>query len=263
MLALSGSAFPIAGDVSVAPTVRSAPVSAAFDGPIVFRSGTEAGKRQFEWVDRNGSDIAKLGESIAEALSPSLSPDETSVVFHRLVSVNIDLWRLDTARGVVERLTTDPISDLGPIWSPDGVRIAYASSDLKVRSLRGGEPEVLLQRSERFPFLSTEDWSSDGRFLIFNSGPRAQRIDDMWVLPLDPPGDPTPFAVSAALEGDGQFSPDGQWIAYTSDESGRPEIYAARSRDPAVKLRISTTGGGMARWSRDGASSSTSGSTGD
>jgi Tol biopolymer transport system component len=168
MLALSGSAFPIAGDVSVAPTVRSAPVSAAFDGPIVFRSGTEAGKRQFEWVDRNGSEIAKLGESIAEALSPSLSPDETSVVFHRLVSGNIDLWRLDT-----------------------------------------------------------------------------------------------PFAVSAALEGDGQFSPDGQWIAYTSDESGRPEIYAARSRDPAVKLRISTTGGGMARWSRDGASSSTSGSTGD
>jgi Tol biopolymer transport system component len=216
-----------------------------------------AGLRQFEWIDRDGHEIAKLGVPFAEARSPSLSPDENSVVFVDDAAGSRDIWQLDCQRGVTERMTTDPGAESQPIWSPDGARLIYVSSYSSTSGLlslpiRGGAPEVLLHSSEQFPNIGAEDWSKDGRFVLFNGGAGQRRADDIWVLPLDPPGEPTPFAVTAFAEGDGQFSPDGDWIAYTSDESGQPEVYLGRFRGPQERIKISTNGGGMARWRRDG-----------
>jgi Tol biopolymer transport system component len=139
---------------------------------------------------------------------------------------------------------------MSPAWSPDGKKIAYSSSGaLIVRSLDENTLERLVEREEgAFP----DDWSRDGRFLLYWAGRRARGYSKTWVLPLDPPGEPIAFAQSSFLTVDARFSPDGKWISYTSDESGRPEVYLGRFPGPLRKQQVSTAGGGMAEWRGDG-----------
>ena len=165
------------------------------------------------------------------------------------VEGNNDIWRLDAARGALERFTTDAASEFNPVFSPDGTRIAFSrDGDLVERTIRGGaESERVLRRaSDDGKGMTPQAWSPDGRFLLYDRG------FDLWVLPVDPPGEPIPFARTEFAEVAPEFSPDGRWIAYTSDESGRPEVYVSPFRDPAAKTQISTGGGGMARWGGDG-----------
>jgi Tol biopolymer transport system component len=141
-----------------------------------------------------------------------------------------------------------------PLWSPTGDRIAFEAIDsssvrLSVRPSTGGnEEEVLFQSAEtKIPC----DWSPDGRFLIYYV-PDATTGTDLWVLPLEGPRTPFTFLKTDANELWGQFSPDGRWVAYQSNETGRFEIYVRPFRGPDGQTLVSTGGGVYPRWSHDG-----------
>src|SRR5262249_41085338 len=143
-----------------------------------------------------------------------------------------DLWLIELERGISTRFTFDPSDDFAPVWSPDGRSIVFASNrenayyQLYRKMSSGAGKEDLLLRTENIPYSS--DWSPDGRFLLYHELNPKTKLD-MWVLP-DPggtPGDkkPVPFLQTNFNEYHGAFSPDGKWIAYQSDESGKYEVY--------------------------------------
>jgi hypothetical protein len=159
--------------------------------------------------------------------------------------------------GVTDRARTVsgllPPGAHGPVWSPDG-RVAFASNRLggiDMYATRGVDVEgdlLLVSATDKRPHFPT-DWSSDGRYLLYQRGPRPV---DLWVLPMSPPGPPRPFVASPSDEQQGRFSPDVRAIAYTSNESGTPEVYLRRFPEADGKWRVSTQGGAQPRWGRDG-----------
>jgi Tol biopolymer transport system component len=222
--------------------------------------------RQLVWADRNGNELARLGEAVTGVqLSPSLSADGSRVAMYRRVDGNLDGWVGDTTRGLQSRLTTDPADESVPIWSPDGNRIAFASNrpngpGLYVKSLaRRSEAEILLpSRMGAGGFnaaspagIRVTDWSSDGGLLVGyrGNGPTAE---DIWALPLDPSAKPFPLVQTKLDDRWPQFSPDGKWIAYESNESGRFEIYVLMIDGSGEPVRVSINGGVHARWRHDG-----------
>src|SRR5262249_52876426 len=148
----------------------------------------------------------------------------------------------------------DAGSDVRPVWSPDGSRVVFQSNRNGIFNLYwklsnfAGADEVLLESDQN---KSPLDWSSDGRFLLFrNSSP--QTGADLWILPVFGDKKPFSFLKTPFDESDGQFSPDGKWIAYQSNESGRFEIYVQPFPGPGGKFQISTNGGAQPRWNKNG-----------
>jgi eukaryotic-like serine/threonine-protein kinase len=249
-LALAGTPSPVAEQV--------ASVSVSDVGPIAYRTSSLMERRQFAWFDRAGKEIGRVGSPDSSiGLSggdPSLSRDGRYVALHRTVGTNDDIWLLELARGVLSRFTTEDASEIAPRWSPDGGQVVFGSNrngvyDLYSKSTTaGGSEELVLATSQN---KSVTDWSADGGFLLYRSvDPTTSH--DLWALPLD--GDKKPFPVvrTDAVEPYGQFSPDGKWIAYQSNESGRDEVYVQPFPGPGAKVRISTNGGAQMRWRRDG-----------
>jgi len=252
---LTGNPFPVAERV-LAPTfgLPVAAVSASVAGPLVYRSGS-MGLQQFVWFDRSGKEIGKVsGPDIVGAIGPSLSRDGRRVALFRGVNGNVDVWLLEIGRNVVSRFTSDAADDCCPIWSPDGTHIVFTSNrkgvfNLYQKPAAGAEREQLLLTSAQ-P-TSPTDWSPDGRFLLYDSVD-PQRGADIWALPLDGDRKPVPVVQTNFNEGGGQFSPNGKWIAYQSNESGRLEIYLQAFPGPRGRSLISITGGAQVRWRPDG-----------
>ena len=255
MLALSGNPFPIAEQVAVDGQSNLAAVSASAAGPFVYRGGLAGGQRQFIRFDRTGREIGKVGDpDSAGPRDPSMSPDGRRLAMHRTVNGNLDLWTLDLGRGVLSRLRSDAAADGTPVWSPDGSRIAFNSNrkgvfDLYQKPATGAGSEDLLLATPQNK--APVDWSPDGRFVLYRS-PGPMTGFDLWALPLDGDRKPFPVVQTTFEERDGQFSPDGKWIAYQSNESGRVEIYVQPFPGTGRKERISTSGGTQVRWRRDG-----------
>jgi len=232
--------------------------SASTVDSIIYRTGSAIVPRQFVWFDRSGRAIEKVGgPDSAFSQSPSLSPDGRTVAMYRDVNGNTDIWLLELGRGVLRRFTTDPTTDVNPVWSSDGSRIVFQSlrngeNDLYVKSTTSAGSETLLLATPQSK--APADWSSDDRFLLYrNSDPKTGF--DIWALPFQDngkPGMPFPVVQTNFEERDGQFSPDGKWIAYQSNESGRFEIYVQPFLGPGAKWPVSTNGGAQVRWRRDG-----------
>jgi eukaryotic-like serine/threonine-protein kinase len=249
---LTGQVFPV-DERRAARTSLSA--SAA--GPIAYRTGSaDSGQRQLLWVDRTGREIDKVLYADTAAQGPSLSRDGGRVGLFRFANGNMDLWSYETRRRTWDRLTFGPGDDIYPLWSADGGSIVFGGA-------RQGSPVGLYRRLLNAPPESEElllsvpdgafpmDWSADGRFVLFvSSSPKGRA--DLWALPLT--GDRKPFEVvkTEFSEGLGQFSPDGQWIAYESDKTGRLEVYVRPFPGPGIDLRVSTEGGAQARWNPNG-----------
>jgi len=166
-----------------------------------------------------------------------------------------DLWIYEVARGLRTRFTFDPRPDNSPVWSPDGTRVAFSSIrkgdfDLYIKSYTTpGEEELLLQAEyDQVPM----SWSPDGQYLAYCNRGVPGTGSDIWVLPLFGDRQPIRFLQTGFLEDGPQFSPDGRWIAYVSNESGRQEVYVAPFPGPGWKLQISTVGGSKPRWRQDG-----------
>ena len=220
---------------------------------LAFRSGGSP-SRQPLWFDRGGNQVGSLGEA-GLYFTLWLSPDDRRVAVDRLDlhTGTGDVWLFD-AHGIPSRFTTDPANDSSPLWSPDGSRIVFASNREGVSNLYqkvasgGGNEEVLLKSSEQ---KVPDDWSADGQFIVYQAlNPKTKW--DLWLLPMSGDGQPVPFLQTEFSEHQAQFSPDGKWIAYTSNVSGAPEVYVQRFPASGGPMRVSTGGGGQPRWRRDG-----------
>ena len=254
-LALTGEAVPIAENV---PTV-TAPVafSASASGTLAFKSSdsaTDASK--LAWFDREGRPLGPLGQPVLYG-NVGFSPDGMRLVVDRIESNTRarHVWTIDLTRGVFSRLNSGRADDYAPAVSADG-HVAFTSgADLYVTLASGtAQPELLFKSPT---VKHANDWSPDGRFLLFDDHHATQQ-QDLWILPLGGDRKPIPLLVTAADEAPAHFSPDQKWVAYSSDESGRREIYVrdfAPEHVPAVgsgKWQISTAGGDKPRWRRDG-----------
>jgi Tol biopolymer transport system component len=165
-----------------------------------------------------------------------------------------DVWVSDVARGVRDRITFNPGDDIGARWSQDGSRLAFSSRrkghlDLYQKASDGSGDEELLLADDMDKYPAS--WSPDGRFILY-LGIGAETGQDVWVLPLFGDRKPRPLLHARHSEGTPQFSPDGRWIAYRSNETGRFEVYVMPFPGPGGQQQISTKGGDFPRWRRDG-----------
>jgi Tol biopolymer transport system component len=256
---VAGEPLTIADSVAVDTAERSA-VSVAASGAIAYRTGS-ANRRQLAWFDRTGTQFGPLGDADPTWGRPRVSPDGLRVVVGRTVQGNQDLWLLEGTRA--NRFTFDAATDDIAIWSPDGRRIVFDSTrsgggDLYVKLASGAEVERPFVTSPEVKTPSS--WSSDGRFVLFHSTD-PQTSSDIWVADTGGTGDQDPaaavFLKTPAREIWGSFSPDGKWVAYMSNESGRPEIYVRPFVPPGVQptgvqWQVSTAGGIHPVWRPDG-----------
>jgi serine/threonine protein kinase/Tol biopolymer transport system component len=247
---LSGDPATIAEPVGVFGGLGWFSVSGS--GMIAYRSGRVA-PRRMTWFDRAGN-ILRISD--ADLNAPSLSRDKRFIAYDQTVGSNRDVWITDLVRGGATPLTRHPAIDGHPVWSHDGSQIAFESQrlgtfDIWKKSSSGGTDEelVLGGPANEWPL----DWSRDGRFLLI------QRTDDNYVssdliaVPMNG-SDRTPIVVADSdfEERMGNFSPDGRWIVYETDESGRPEVVIKPFQQRGGLTRVSTNGGGAPRWSDDG-----------
>jgi eukaryotic-like serine/threonine-protein kinase len=257
-LRLSGNASPIAERVG--GNVLWAAFSISENGTLAYAStGGASAVQQLAWWDRSGKQMASFGPP-GNYQDFRLAPDEKRISFSATRNNNTDVWVLDSVRGVPSRLTFDPAIDDPPLWSPDGSRVVWASSrngpfDLYVKSASGTGPEKLLIKMGT-PAGWPEDWSQDGRYLLYQI-PGATTGQDLWVAPQpsedgNEDGKPFPYLQAEFDEKHGRFHPNGRWVAYTSNESGRDEVYVQSFPLSGAKFQISANGGREPQWRKDG-----------
>jgi Tol biopolymer transport system component len=225
---------------SVSPTVLAYRADALLNSQLV-------------WFDRTGKQIGALGDP-AMYRDVHLSSDGKRAAVNVLdrASRSSDIWLYDVIRGIRTRFTFDAANDEGAHWSPGGDQVVFRSlrnpPGLYVKSSNGASSEqILLAHPTAYP----DSWSPDGRFLIYEIDD-AKTTWDLWVLPLSSDGKPRAFLQAPARQEYGQFSPDGHWVAYRSNESGRFEVYVAPFSGPGGKWQISTAGGDYPSWRSDG-----------
>jgi Tol biopolymer transport system component len=244
----------VAGNV----TVTGDAYSASETGSLAWRLGSPVSSTELAWFDRSGKKLGTVGEP-GEIANPVLSPDNKRV----LITIRDpgtktrDIWILDLARGTNSRLTFDPAEDYNPVWSPDGAYVIFSSSRKGHRDIYrkradgvGAEEELLVSDVDK----SVDSLSPDGKYLLYNviksGGPNS-----IWLASLTGDRKPTPIVLGPYYANHGQFSPNGRWIALTSNEFGRSQVFvhsAPGSGMPAGKWQVSVTGGIMPQWRRDG-----------
>jgi hypothetical protein len=256
--ALIGEPLTLADGVATDGSSRSA-VSVATAGLVTYRTGARS-QRQLTWFDRSGLARGTVGDPDATFARPRVSRDGRRVAVARTVQGNTDVWLLDGVRA--SRLTFDAAVDSYPVWSPDGSRIAFSSNrtgqlDLYQMLTLGGVEERLIAASDqvRVPY----SWSVDGRLLY--SSVASQGNVDLWIVPMAGERTPWAFAKTPFRESYGVFSSDGRWVAYQSNETGRPEVYVRPVVPPGAvgtaaaaggQWQVSTAGGGFPAWRPDG-----------
>jgi Tol biopolymer transport system component len=266
----------------VAERVGSNPIGGIFDvsenGILIYQRGSGTSEKQLTWFDRSGKKLSVTGE-VGDYFDVRISPDGQKLAFNASYPAgtpNSEIWVDELARGVRMRLTIDPDNDHGlPVWSPDGKRILFSVLRGKARmgiyqkpSNGAGGEELLLPSDKQDVQIWPTSWSRDGRFILYARGALSGLSQaDIWVLPVEGDRKPRPFVQGPAAAYDGQFSPDGRWVAYTSKESGRDEVYvvpfnaakvlnsgsgSSASASGGGKWLISASGGLYPRWRSDG-----------
>jgi Tol biopolymer transport system component len=253
-----GEPLRLAQQVKIAPRGSTSDIQASVsaNGVLVLVEG--GANNHLTWVDRAGKKLGTLGSSGIYSV-PRISRDDQRLAVGCLdpQTLNQDIHLFDLARKTEQRFTDDAGVDNFPIWSSDGNRIVWTSNrdgagNLYWKAASGAGPDEALHRSD---YLKRAlDWSADGRFILYTELD-PQTSSDLWVLPLEG-GQPWPWLKTQFNESFGRFSPDGKWIAYPSNESGRNEIYlqAFAPGAPASggRWRLSTSGGSLPLWRRDG-----------
>jgi Tol biopolymer transport system component/DNA-binding winged helix-turn-helix (wHTH) protein len=248
---LSGAPHPVADPVARMGVNGQMQVSVSATGILLY-SSTYA-SRQFRWVDRTGKRGGTVGEPAFSAFF-HLSPDGRRVVVAHANSIGADLWMLDVDRGVPSRFASRPGRNMYPVWSPDSRTILFTSDvprNLFRKNASGAGEEQRLTRSPNPQYAN--DWSRDGRFILYEEDSGRSNQRSLWILPVAP-GDakPRPYQRTKFNECAGQFSPDTRWVAFQSDESGRYEVYIDTFPEPRGKVRVSTGGGVLPEWGADG-----------
>ena len=261
--ALTGDPVPVAEPLGSDLSLNLGAISVSGTGLVAYRSGGESA-RQLTWRDRSGKVLSTMGAPDVSGLSGPRVSRDGRIVVHRGVQGNTDIWLIDGLR--TSKLTSDAGPDRWPVWSPDGSQIVFdsirKSRNLYVKSSAGGGSgtEALLLESSAGRAVLASDWSADGRFLLYQqSDPNTNW--DLWVLPLEGDRKPWEFLATTFAERWAKFSPDGRWVAYLSNESGRTEVYVRPFAKPASagaagdhareQWTVSTAGGIYPTWRSD------------
>jgi eukaryotic-like serine/threonine-protein kinase len=247
--ALTGEPVIVLTDLQYQPQVKRAVFGASENGLLVAQSGSGVALSQPIWFDRKGARVGDLGKPDVYG-NVKLAPNGNSVALSvtDIPSQNTDIWTYDLQRGSSKRLTFDPAADSVPIWSADSARLVFASNrqtfnNLYVKNSDGAqeEKEVLHGDVDKFP----NDWSRDGKYILYN-----QRTD-LWFVTV-PELKSNLFLKGPSVLSNGQFSPDGKWVAYASNETGKWEIYVTSFPEARGKWQVSEGGGEQPRWRGDG-----------
>ncbi len=255
-------AMKLAGDPSpIAEAVRpggngGADFSVSQTGVLTYVEGAPPIGR-FVWMSRDGREtvLPQPDQQMAGFLNPALSPDQRRAAVRVLDrrSGTRDIWIYDLVRGASSRFTFEPSNENNPLWSPDGDQLAYVSTStdapgIHIRSASGSGSDRLLLRATNQP--SSTCWTHDGSTIFYTTFPSGS-TSEIWTVSVAD-GKPTPFLQPKAYFVDeAQLSPDGHWLAYTSSESGRPEVFVQSYPDKAGKWQISTAGGYDPKWRAD------------
>jgi eukaryotic-like serine/threonine-protein kinase len=262
-----GDAVPIADHVARPISAVGGYFSVSANGALAYRTGISNGADlRLTWFDRHGKQVGTAPAPIPTSATGGLSfsPDggKVALAYSDAPGGNQDIWLYELARGNSTRFTFDPASDSAPVWSPDGKQIVFASERDGVGNLfrkasnNAGTEEPLFKSNEP---KTPSDWSRDGRFLLFQSvGPGSG--PDIWYLRMTSANGvlvgtakPEAYLKTQFAELNARFSPDGRYVAYTSDESGMPEVYVRPFPNAAGgKWMVSKNGGRLPSWQRDG-----------
>jgi Tol biopolymer transport system component len=256
---LSGGPFSIAEHVRYFQSTGSAEFALSANGAtLVYQPREDV--RRLVWYDRSGGELGTVGPP-GNYLNLRIAPDARRVLVDRTRagSANYDIWSLDLPRGAETRITSDPLTECYPVWLP-GKSIAYSAEQfpgrtagdaprLVRRDLATGKEEELVHGGIRFQIAG--DVSPDGRSLAYTERTEGGTWD-AWILPLSGGTGPTRIVPSSFNVISVRFSPDGRFVVFLGDESGRPEVYVVPYPGPGEKTRVSTGGARDVRWSRDG-----------
>ena len=250
-LQLAGEPFRVAENVRFDVVLGGAVFSASDDGVLAYSEGQVAvGATRHTWLDSTGQPTGAVN---LPAGVVRLSPDGTRIAQARLLPGWVsDIWLTDLVRGSSRRLTSGAGVEDYPVWSPDGAHLVYASNEngvfdlYRIASSGSGQPEALHRSAHD---KTPTDWSADGRFLAFTDrNPQAR--SDVFLLDLKQGGPPIAVITTPAAEDQARFSNDGKWLAYRSNESGRPEIYVKPLPD-GDSILVSSEGGTAPIWRQD------------
>jgi Tol biopolymer transport system component len=260
---VTGPAIPIREVPNVIGQAGAVPPVSVSTGGVLVQSPSSLADTRLVWLDRAGQITAAIPAPPGSYNDLSISPDGSRVLAVRSFANATEIWQIEAVRGVATRMTFARPFNYTPAWSPDGHRFVFASDaqsgrNLHVRDASGAGAEDLLVKFDS-PFNDVNDWSSDGSTLVIRRLD-PQTGEDLWLAPAKPGGKPAPFLRTPFNERDGRLSPDGRWIAYRSDESGRSELYVQPFPSGGAKVRVSTDGAGAfvesgnakAVWTRDG-----------
>jgi Tol biopolymer transport system component/tRNA A-37 threonylcarbamoyl transferase component Bud32 len=265
---LAGEPLVIAQNVQHDPTIWRGVYTAAPNGPIVYQAGEDGGRTMLAIYDRAGQRLGTVGDP-AIYFDVNVSPDGRAVAVNR--GDPADIWVYHLARGTATRITSDDVNQSLPVWSPDGTRLVFSAVTPEGRGMLvgaaadGTDSPVAIVTGD---VVEASDWSRDGKYLLVKPGDLRSAPGDVWVMPVADPPRQFPLVASRFAEYHARFSPDGRWVAYVSNESGREEVYVtafappvaseapdARGRDTKRpgRWQVSTAGGVLPRWKGDGA----------
>jgi eukaryotic-like serine/threonine-protein kinase len=256
-LSLSGDPAPIDQGVLVNVPYSRAILSVSDNGVLAYGGAPSAAEpSRLRWLDRTGKQISTVGDA-GEYANPRLSPDGTkmAVVIGDVSRGTTDIWIYDLLHGDKTRLTFDASLNYSPIWSPDGGQVVYWSTrrngfpQLYRKAANGvGSDESLLASNTTD---HADDWSPDGRFILYEPNPT---VSELWLLPISGDRKPAVFlsGEGGTLPGEGTFSRDGKWLAFTEYSRGKREVYITSFPGKTGKWQVSVAGGHSPRWRGDG-----------
>jgi Tol biopolymer transport system component len=245
-LQATGKAFPIAQHGS-SPQVSST-------GTLVY-TDVPSDRLQLMWVDRSGKSLSNIGDAQRQN-GPTLSPNGHKLAVE-VTDGDSDIWIYDVDRGIKSRLTFDPAVEVLGAWKSSGDELLYSSSrngNLDVFSRRtDGNDEANQWTGGSLDEVAT-DWSPDQKFILYSAGSRETKSAIFYRERQRDGGfgEPVPFLKTAFNERGARFSPDGKFVVYVSDQSGRNEVYVRDFPKGDQKWQISNKGGIAPRWSRNG-----------
>jgi serine/threonine protein kinase/Tol biopolymer transport system component len=249
-LAVTGGAVPIVEGVMQSGNTGAAQYSFSDNGALVYVSGEiEGARRRLVWVNRKGAE-QPTAAPLRAYLFPQVSPDGKRVAV-AIEELGSQVWIYDLGREALSRLTFERNWNGNPIWTPDSKRVTFGSGtpqNLFWQAADGSGTSERLSTNE-FPQLPSS-WSPDGQTLAFFEVNPTTRVD-LWIFRLSD-RKAQPFLRTPSTESVPRFSPDGHWLAYMSDESGRREIYVRAYPGPGGKWQISTEGGTEPVWNPNG-----------